>query len=169
LQNRRTKIKGIGGHHRAYRGHNDEWLTPPEVIHALGEFDLDPCAPVIRPWSTAKQHYTIEDDGLLCPWQGRVFCNPPYGPQTIEWMAKLASHRNGIALTFARTETKMFFQHVWNRANALLFLKGRLYFYDVHGNKAKANAGAPSVLIAYGEYNVEALKNCGIDGKFVLL
>ena len=26
-----------------------EWLTPPEVIAALGEFDLDPCAPINRP------------------------------------------------------------------------------------------------------------------------
>ena len=24
--------RGIGGHHRAYRGRTDEWLTPPEII-----------------------------------------------------------------------------------------------------------------------------------------
>ncbi len=23
----------------------EEWLTPPEIIQALGTFDLDPCAP----------------------------------------------------------------------------------------------------------------------------
>jgi len=27
----------------------DEWLTPPYIIKALGEFDLDPCAPINRP------------------------------------------------------------------------------------------------------------------------
>jgi len=27
--------------------------------------------------------------------------------------------------------------------------------------------GAPTVLVAYGENNVQALKNSGIDGKFV--
>ena len=27
----------------------DEWLTPLEIIRALGEFDLDPCSPVRRP------------------------------------------------------------------------------------------------------------------------
>lgn len=26
----------------------DEWYTPKEIIDALGEFDLDPCAPCVR-------------------------------------------------------------------------------------------------------------------------
>ena len=30
----------------------DEWLTPPEIIKSLGEFDLDPCSPINRPWAT---------------------------------------------------------------------------------------------------------------------
>ena len=25
---------------------SDEWYTPREIIEALGEFDLDPCAPM---------------------------------------------------------------------------------------------------------------------------
>ena len=37
---------------------NDEWLTPPDIIKALGEFDLDPSSPINRPWETAKKHYT---------------------------------------------------------------------------------------------------------------
>lgn len=36
--------KGLGGH-EATLGKNNEWLTPPEIIKSLGEFDLDPCAP----------------------------------------------------------------------------------------------------------------------------
>jgi hypothetical protein len=48
----------------------DEWLTPKSIIDALGEFDLDPCSPVVRPWNTAKKHLTIEDDGLLTDWGG---------------------------------------------------------------------------------------------------
>ena len=39
---------GIGGHQRA-RGGTVEWLTPPKILDALGPFDLDPCAPVVRP------------------------------------------------------------------------------------------------------------------------
>ena len=52
--------KGIGGHHRAFEGLKDEWLTPPEIINSLGTFDLDPCSPINRPWKTAKKHYTIQ-------------------------------------------------------------------------------------------------------------
>ena len=33
---------GIESHTRAFRGQTDCWLTPPEVIKALGPFDLDP-------------------------------------------------------------------------------------------------------------------------------
>jgi len=160
--------KGIGSHQSANM-QNDEWLTPPHILEALGTFDLDPCAPIISPWSTAKNKFTIEDDGLKQKWFGRVWCNPPYGLQAADWLNKLSEHENGIALIFARTETRMFFDHIWNKADALLFIEGRLFFHYVTGEKAPANAGAPSVLVAYGKENVEILKNCGIRGKFVNL
>lgn len=161
--------KGIGGHQRAFQGRTDEWLTPPNIIKSLGEFDLDPCSPINRPWDTAKNHYTIEDNGLNKNWDGRVWLNPPYGPETGKWLKKLADHDNGIALIFARTETEMFHEHVWNKASALLFLKGRLYFHYVDGSKAKANAGGPSVLVAYGSTNVISLCESKIDGKIIIL
>lgn len=161
--------KGIGGHQRAYKGKTDEWLTPPEVIKSLGEFDLDPCSPVIRPWATANMHYTIEDDGLIKDWQGRVWLNPPYGPQTGKWLDKLSKHNNGIALIFARTETAMFHEYVWSKASAVLFLKGRLYFHYVDGSRAAANAGGPSVLVAYGSNNINSLYDSKIEGKILIL
>ena len=146
-----------------------EWLTPPEIIKALGVFDLDPCAPIIRPWNTAEKHYTIEDDGLHRKWEGRVFLNPPYGSQTGKWLKKLSERSNGIALIFARTETKMFFDYIWDRADAIMFLKGRLSFYNVDGTKGNSNAGAPSCIVAYGEPNVLALRDSGLAGKLVVL
>jgi hypothetical protein len=115
---------------------NDEWLTPPEILEALGPFDLDPCAPVNRPWPMASRHYTIQDDGLMKPWEGRVWLNPPYGLQAERWLRRLAEHGNGIALIFARTETEAFFSQVWERATGLLFIRGRLTFYRVDGTKA---------------------------------
>lgn len=163
-----SKRKGIGSHQSA-KMKKDEWLTPPEIIKALGEFNLDPCAPINRPWEIADKHYTIEDDGLKQLWEGRVWCNPPYGLEAAKWLDKLSKHGNGIALIFARTETKMFFKYVWDRASAVLFLEGRLYFHHIDGSRAIANAGAPSVLIAYGDKNAEILENCGIQGKFLWL
>jgi hypothetical protein len=144
----------------------DVWLTPPYVIEALGEFDLDPCASVDRPWDTAKSHYTIEDDGLLQPWFGRVWCNPPYGPKLGPFLRKMAEHENGIALVFARTETRAFFDFVWDEATAIFFIKGRLRFYKPDGSIG-GTAGSPSVLIAYGESQAEVLKNCTLQGKYV--
>jgi len=155
----------MGGHQSAAML-KDEWLTPPYIISALGQFDLDPCAPSDsrRPWDTAKQHYCAEEDGLRKPWLGRVWCNPPYGLEATKWLERLADHGNGIALIFARTETAMFFDHVWAKADGLLFLRGRLHFHHVCGTRAAANAGAPSVLAAYGENNVLALERSNIPG-----
>lgn len=157
------------GTHQSAKMQKDEWLTPPDIILGLGSFDLDPCSPIDRPWDTAKHHYNLLDCGLSQPWEGRVWCNPPYGLEAAKWLNKLAEHGNGIALIFARTETKMFFEHVWGKADALLFFEGRLYFHHVDGTRAKANAGAPSVLVAYGKQNADCLEGTKIAGRFVRL
>ena len=146
----------------------EEWLTPPYIIKALGAFDLDPCAPITRLFDTAKRHYTINDDGLSQPWEGRVWLNPPYGDQTTRWVQRLSEHGNGVALIFARTETSTFFPWVWERASAVLFLRGRVKFYNVDGTQG-GTAGAPSCLIAYGSINVQALACSGLDGRVVSL
>lgn len=162
------RVAGMGGHQSA-KAMKDEWLTPPHILRALGNFDLDPCAPINRPWDTASEHMTIEDNGLAKPWRGRVWCNPPYGLEAAKWLARLADHGNGIALIFARTETRMLFETVWEKANALLFIEGRLHFHHVDGTRAAANSGAPSVLVAYGANNAETLRSCGLPGKFIAL
>ena len=147
---------------------NDEWLTPPEIIKTLGGFDLDPCAPVNRPWDTARNHFCVHDDGLIQKWFGRVWCNPPYGRKTFKWLSKLHAHGNGIALIFARTETIGFHTEIWNKADAIFFFKGRLKFYRVDGTQGDT-ANAPSCLVAYGKQNAETLKNCKLTGKYISL
>jgi hypothetical protein len=84
-------------------------------------------------------------------------------------MRRMASHANGIALIFARTETALFFETVWERASAVLFLRGRLFFHRPDGRQASANAGAPSCLVAYGATDASTLERCGIEGHFVAL
>lgn len=138
-------------HPRFKRSTNDDWLTPPGIVQALGPFDLDPCASEHQPWPTAKEHMTIADDGLTRPWNGFVWLNPPYstpGP----WVERLAKHpAGGIALVFARTECRWFQEQVWGAAHAVFFIAGRLRFHRaVSGEQAKLNAPAPSVLVAYG-------------------
>ena len=141
----------------------DTWLTPPEIISALGEFDLDPCAaPSPRPWPTAKRHIELPDDGLRAEWSGRVWCNPPFGRAASAWLGRMAQHGNGIALIPARTETEMFFRHVWRAADAVLFLRGRPHFHRPSGERAPFNSGAPICLVAYGLANVAALERSGL-------
>jgi len=160
---------GIGGHQRAYRGRSDTWLTPPEILAALGPFDLDPCCPAVMPWPTAARMLTPVQNGLAVEWSGMVWLNPPYGPDVWAWLGRLADHGNGIALIFARTETNGFHRWVWGRADALLFLEGRLHFHHADGKRAAANAGGPSVLVGYGREACARLTRCGLPGKFVAL
>lgn len=160
-------MKGMGSHQSSAML-KDEWLTPNEILSELGPFDLDPCSPINRPWDSARNHFTILDDGLKKEWFGRVWLNPPYGRETAKWLNRLSEHGNGIALIFARTETKLFVEQVWSKAAALLFIHGRLYFHHADGSKAKANSGAPSVLVAYGDINADILESAhGIKGTFI--
>lgn len=146
----------------------DEWLTPPYILAALGEFDLDPCAPRVRPWDMAKNHYTVEDNGLLKPWNGRVWLNPPYGKHTFRWMNRLSEHKNGIAPIYGRTDTIGFHRSIFDRATGIFFFKGRIRFHHVSG--AKGGTGpAPSCLISYDEANNKAIANSGLDGKFLTI
>ncbi len=147
---------------------NGEWLTPPNIIKSLGEFDLDPCSPIVRPWDTAKNHFCINDDGLNKLWAGRVWCNPPYGRETFKWLEKLYLHNNGIALIFARTETIGFHKTIWKKADAIFFFKGRLKFHYVDGTQGNT-ANAPSCLVAYGKSNITALDKSQLNGKLIKL
>lgn len=155
---------GIGSH-QSHKMGTDEWLTPPEIIHSLGEFDLDPCSPIQRPWPTAKKHYTVHDNGLLQEWEGRVWCNPPYGKETRHWLNRMSMHENGLALIFARLETTMFFDYVWNHIDSYFVFKGRIHFYHIDGTRSKLNSGAPSILLSYNEYNSTMISGSGLKGK----
>lgn len=145
------------------------WLTPPDVIKSLGEFDLDPCTPDIMPWQTAKNRFTEADNGLIQPWHGRVWLNPPYGKLMESFLEKMALHGNGIALTFNRTETMQFAKWVWPYATGVLFKTGRIHFLNNEGEKVGNGSGTGSLFIAYGEENFQALKDSDIKGKLIRL
>lgn len=161
----------LGGENQDKGGKQREtrWLTPLHVVHALGVFDLDPAGAPGH--DLAERTYLLErnEDGLTLPWYGRVWLNPPYGPAQLPFMRRMAEHNHGTALVFARTETAAFFETVWESASAVLFLRGRLNFLDSNRERAKANAGAPSCLVAYGEHDTSKLETCGLPGKLIRL
>lgn len=165
---------GMSAHQRPHHGATDSWLTPPEIwlplVEVAGKFDLDPCAASEKPdWIPAWIRLTVEHDGLSMPWRGYVWCNPPFGAQAAQWLARMAEHGNGVALCAARTETRWFVAHVWESANAVLFLHGRPHFHTPDGRRGKANSGAPICLVAYGSRAVRALAAADLEGTLVLL
>lgn len=163
------RFAGIGGHH-SHKAGTVEWLTPPSIIAALGPFDLDPCAPLVQPYPTAERTFTVRDNGLIQRWKGRIWLNPPYTDRVIgRWLARMAEHDHGTALIFARTDTEAFHRHVFERASALLFMEGRINFHLPSGEMTAGNAGAPTVLCAYGVEDMDVLAACEIAGQFVPL
>ena len=150
----------------------DEWYTPKELIDSLGEFDLDPCAPMKPLWPTAKVMYNKEDDGLSKNWGGvncRVWLNPPYSKPLIEqFLRKMVEHGNGIVLLFNRLDSVMMQEVVLKNAHAMKFLRKRIRFYREDGTQG-GSPGSGSVLFAFGKENAEVLKNNSLEGVFVRL
>ncbi|HFJ9781618.1 TPA: DNA N-6-adenine-methyltransferase [Stenotrophomonas maltophilia] len=157
------------GYDRAPEGITTEtWLTPPEIVHGLGPFDLDPCIPQQgMPWRTATRMLKPSDDGLKTPWPKSAFVwmNPPYGghknspTSQHRWMEKAAEHGNGIALVLARMETSWMQESVLNHpsVSAVVFTKGRLSFCRPDGTLG-TSCPAGSVFIGYGAAAARRLK-----------
>lgn len=129
-----------------------EWYTPPEiraaVVDALGgTVDLDPCA---DPGHTfpATQHFTETDNGLIHPWLGRVYMNPPYGRTISAWTTKLRDElRDGwtteaVALLPARVDTTW-----WHELAppVICLIRGRLRFSGYEDS-----APFPSAAVYFG-------------------
>lgn len=145
-----------------------EWYTPAWIFDELGiEFDLDPSSPhdmgTVVPAATK---YTIFDNGLAKPWFGRVWLNPPYGPDTGQWVKRMIGHGNGIALVFSRTDAS-WCQEAMKQASATLFLAGRIDFIPGKENlHKKSRCGAGTVLFAFGSDCAKALGNLASRGVF---
>ena len=150
-------------------------LTPKWIIDGLGPFDLDPCASDPRPWDCATNNFTEIDNGLMLPWTGRVWLNPPFLRHEIGlWIGRMAIHGYGTALVHARTDTR-WFRHIWDEATGLFFLAGRIAFHRPDGSLSRTakgvatDSGAAVVLAGFGPRDADALAFSGFDGRFVPL
>lgn len=128
-----------------------EWETPQwlfdELSEIYGGFTLDPCATAAN--AKCARFFTRTEDGLLQPWEGKVFCNPPYGRDIGLWVEKAynASLEDAfvVCLLPARTDTRWW--QDWASRGYVRFLRGRLRF----GNAQNA-APFPSALVTFGKY-----------------
>lgn len=124
------------------------WETPQDLFDKLNaefHFDLDVCA--LPENAKCEKYYTPEDDGLLQPWNGVCWCNPPYGRTIGKWIQKayetFAGGGTVVMLLPARTDTKWFHEYIYNKAE-IRFIKGRLKF----GN-SKNSAPFPSMVVVF--------------------
>ena len=168
IENKKT-VKGFV--HEAGWASNEEyeWYTPKIIFEQLNtQFDLDPCSPgADKCFTPAKVHYTLpNNDGLIDPWFGLVFCNPPYGRHVQKWMDRCATHNNAIALTFARTSTK-WFHAIAPTLSGICFINKRLKFISGKTGLEGDSAGADSMLLSWGAegYRVLVESNLGFTVK----
>ena len=111
------------------------------VIACMGAIDLDPCSNREIPNVPAAKHYTTADNGLVQPWEGRVFLNPPFGPGVEVWFSKLYQERSAgrtteaIVLWKSATETS-----AWKTLTAIscrvCFPSARIRFVGPRGNES---------------------------------
>lgn len=83
----------------------NEWYTPKRYIHAakqvMGDIDLDPAScELANKTVQAKSYYTKEQNGLMLPWYGRIWLNPPYGRVQPELKGSTRSYQKYFVLTF---------------------------------------------------------------------
>lgn len=149
-------------HESAYN-ESVEWYTPPSIFDALGvTFDMDVCSPGEgKTFVPAKRYLTVEDNGLITPWDGLVWCNPPYGTHTPVWMRRMAEHGNGLALVFARTDVK-WFQEIASGTNLICFVSGRIRFYQGSVETQGGSPGSGSMLLAWGDEAGDILRRSGL-------
>ncbi len=149
-----------GTDRRASGREGDEWSTPVEIIEAarlvLGCIDIDPATNLpAQQRVRATTYYTKEDNGLLYPWFGRSWMNPPYSYPLIElFMEKLVrEYENGnvtaaIALVNSRTDTK-WFHAASAAATATCLYRGRIRFLRPCGEPGPSPTHA-QVLFYFG-------------------
>lgn len=128
----------------------DDWSTPQDFFDKLNDefhFTLDVCADENN--HKCEHYYTKEIDGLIRPWIGTVWCNPPYGRKIGEWVRRAlfasVAGNTVVMLLPARTDTKWFHDYIYKRDNVeIRFIKGRLKF-----GGCKNSAPFPSMVVIF--------------------
>lgn len=146
-----------------------DWGTPPAFMEWLQtDFFFEPTLDAAASESNTKAPMFFDGspdcDGLVNPWEGDVWLNPPFGHELPLWLEKCGQEikrdevNQILVLIPARTDTKWFHEIVMRDAYLVYLIKGRFNF--VHGDSCEgANAPFPSMLVKYRKHN---LPDCGI-------
>ena len=89
----------------------------------------------------ATRHYTVQDNGLAQPWEGRVVINPPFGPGVEVWFSKLYQEQlacrttEAIVLWKSATETAAW-KTLIRLSCRVCFPSARIRFIGPQGNES---------------------------------
>jgi phage N-6-adenine-methyltransferase len=126
----------------------DEWSTPKRLFMELDrefQFTLDVCATADN--TKCKEWFSKFTDGLIQPWRGTCWMNPPYGKEISKWMRKALTTANlgqatVVCLVPSRTDTAWW--HDYAMMGEIRFLRGRVRF-----GGCKSNAPFPSAIVVF--------------------
>lgn len=141
-----------------------DWETPQELFDNLNnEFDFELDAFASDKNAKCKHFFTERDDSFQQDWTKykSIFINPPYTSKVQDEVLKkindtISSNWRGgviVLLIPARTDTKRWHDYIFNKADDIRFIKGRLRF-EVDGIP-RSSSTFPSAVIVYDLRNKE--------------
>ena len=138
-----------------------DWETPKELFDKLNsEFDFELDAFASDKNAKCKYYFTEQDDSFQQDWAKykSIFINPPYTSKVQDEVLKkindtICSDWNGVIVLLipARTDTRRWHEYIFNKADDIRFLRGRLRF-EVDG-VPKGTSTFPSAIIVYDHRN----------------
>lgn len=125
----------------------DNWETPQwlfDKYDSIYHFTLDAASSDKN--AKTEKYYTAKENGLVQPWEGVVWRNPPYGKGIGKWVQKAYEEsRNGstvVCLLPARTDTAWF--HDYCTKGKIEFLRRRIRF-----SGSNYDAPFPSMVVIF--------------------
>jgi hypothetical protein len=128
----------------------DSWATPAWLTELLPLVDLDPCT---NEQSTVKARKTYSacrgEDGLVLPWIGSTYVNPPFS-SILPWAEKLAAESYNVSaaafLVNADSSTRWWSRLTDSLHCALMFHR-RIQFVPPPGIRPSTNNKPQALLM----------------------
>ena len=125
----------------------DMWETPQwlfDKYDAQYHFTLDVCATSEN--TKCAVYFDEETNGLMQPWGGCCWMNPPYGREIGKWVKKAYEESKlgatVVCLLPSRTDTAWWHDYVMH--GQVTFMRGRLKF-----GESKNSAPFPSAIVVF--------------------
>ena len=130
---------------------NDQWETPPDLFQlGCDYFDFEPTLDLCATNFNKKCKLFIKNYALDMDWDNDSWLNPPYS-NVKDWIRKayfshIKYNVSGLALIFAKTDTKVWHECILHGQAEVYFIEGRVKFFK-NGVMSKNPAPYPSAFV----------------------